>query len=164
MEPNRIGRILGVGARVAGEKLRERTAQARAAESNRPATPSSAAIPRPSSPPQPSARTMPAAPAPSLAEGSRRFARGAGRFGAAMWRPFAHATSLLTLQITGVFFALFAFVFGAHSWQLYRSAGWHDHHLPMYAGFGLLFLWFAISSFWRVRRRQKQPATPKISR
>ncbi|MGA8908594.1 MAG: hypothetical protein WB524_13320, partial [Acidobacteriaceae bacterium] len=76
-------------------------------------------------------------------------------FSSSLLRPFAHATGLLILQITGVFFALFTFVFAVHSWQLYRTAGWRDHHLPMYLAFAVLFAWFAISSFWRANRRQK---------
>ena len=92
----------------------------------------------------------------ALAEGSRRFARGAGRFGASMWKPFAHATGLLGLQITGLLFAFFALGFGAKSWQLYRDTGWRDHHLPLYLGFAALFLWFAVSSFWRASRKQRR--------
>ena len=46
--------------------------------------------------------------------------------------------------------------FALHSWQLYRSAGWRDHHLPLYLTFGVLFAWFAVSSFWRANRKQKR--------
>ena len=91
-----------------------------------------------------------------MAENGRRFARGAGRFSSTLWRPFAHATGVLTLQITGSFFAIFTLVFGVHSWQLYKSAGWHDHHLPIYLGFAFLFAWFTVSSFWRASRKQKR--------
>ncbi len=154
MEPNRIGRLLGIGTRVAAEKLRERTAQATA---NRPAASGGVAAPRAAaSAPQSGSPPVKKPSGAAFAENSRRFARGAGRFGSSLWRPFAHATGLLTLQITGVFFALFAVVFCAHSWQLYKGSGWRDHHLPMYAIFGVLFAWFAVSSFWRARRKQKQ--------
>jgi hypothetical protein len=91
-----------------------------------------------------------------IASGSRRFARGAGRFSASLWHPFAHASGILWLQITGLFFAFFAVGFALHSWQLYRSAGWSDHHLPLYLIFGVLFFWFAVSSFWRANRKQKR--------
>jgi hypothetical protein len=90
-----------------------------------------------------------------MAEGGRRFARGAGRFSASLWKPFAHATGILWLQITGLFFAFFAVGFAAYSWQLWRSTRWHDRHLSLYAAFALLFAWFAVSSFWRANRRQK---------
>jgi hypothetical protein len=91
-----------------------------------------------------------------MAEGSQRFARGAGRFGAALWKPFAHATGVLGLQITGLLFAFFALGFAAKCWQLYRDAGWGDHHLPLYLGFAVLFLWFAASSFWRANRKGRR--------
>jgi hypothetical protein len=159
MEPNRLGRALGIGARVAAEKLRDGTAGAVAAVQR-----SNAAQPAPTAttPPKP---VEPATPsAPSMAEGSRRLARGAGRFGASMWRPFAHATGILTLQITGSFFAIFTLVFAVHSWQLYKSAGWRDHHLPLYAAFAVLFAWFTVSSFWRANRKQKGSGRPRIAR
>ena len=166
MQPNRLGRVLGIGARVAADKLREGTARA-AAAAQRPNPPQPAPVatqPAPAAT-QPAARPQPllpkrsapsAPPAPSVAEGSRRLARGAGRFSASLWRPFAHATGILTLQITGMFFAIFTLVFTVHSWQLYRAAGWRDHHLPLYAVFAALFAWFTISSFWRASRRQKR--------
>lgn len=149
MEPNRLGRALGIGARVAAEKLRDGTAGAAAAVQRSRATQSAPAATAPSEPAEPTPS------APNIAEGSRRFARGAGRFSASMWRPFAHATGILTLQITGSFFAIFTLVFGVHSWQLYKSAGWRDHHLPLYAAFAMLFAWFTVSSFWRASRKQK---------
>lgn len=157
MEPNRIGRILGIGTRVAADKLRERTSQATAGAS--PAAPAPGALPAASAPKRTASTPARAPSAAALADGGRRFARGAGRFSASLWRPFAHATGVLTLQITGVFFALFALVFGAHCWQLYKASRWSDHHLPMYGIFGVLFAWFAVSSFWRANRKQKRPGS-----
>jgi hypothetical protein len=166
MQPNRLGRILGIGARVAADELRKRTAQAASAPSNPAPRPSpSAPTPRPSTASAPSSAASKPSPAPyqpsvppsaSIATGSRRIARGAGRFGASLWHPFAHASGILWLQITGLFFAFFAVGFALHSWQLYRSAGWRDHHLALYIVFGVLFLWFAVSSFWRANRKQKR--------
>jgi hypothetical protein len=149
MQPNRLGRTLGIGARVAAEKLRDGTVRAAAAAER-----SASSYPAPAPPIATSRPPIP--PAPSLAQNGRRLARGAGRFGATLWRPFAHATGVLTLQITGSFFAIFTLVFGVHSWQLYKSVGWRDHHLPLYAGFAILFAWFTVSSFWRASRKQKR--------
>lgn len=152
MGPNRFGRILGVSARVAADKVRERSAQS----SSAPAHQASSA--RPSSPAtaRPAAQRAAIASAAAYADGSRRLARGAGRFGAAIWRPFAHATGVLTLQITGVFFALFTLFFTGHAWQVYKTAGRHDSHFLVYTALAVLFLWFAVSSFWRASRRGKQ--------
>ena len=153
MEPNRLGRALGIGARVAAEKLRDGTAGAAAAVQRSTATQPSPAATHLS---RTLTQSLHPFRAPSIAEGSRRLARGAGRFSASMWRPFAHATGILTLQITGSFFAIFTLVFAVHSWQLYKSAGWRDHHLPLYAAFAVLFAWFTVSSFWRASRKQKR--------
>jgi hypothetical protein len=148
MEPNRVGRILGIGTRVVASKLRDGTAGAAAAVERGRASGAAEAV----------RGAGVASGSADVTEGSRRLARGAGRFSAALWKPFAHATGMLTLQITGLLFAFFALGFGAKSWQLYRESGWRDHHLPLYAGFGMLFLWFAVSSFWRAgQKRRRQP-------
>ena len=162
MEPNRVGRLLGIGARVAAGKLRDGTAGAVAAVERSKAAARTDAVNEPAGMASPGgagqARTAAGGVGPgaaALADGSRRLARGAGRFGGALWKPFAHATGQLTLQITGLLFAFFALGFGAKSWQLYKDTRWGDHHLPMYAGFALLFLWFAVSSFWKAGRKRR---------
>jgi len=163
MEPNRVGRLLGIGTRVAAGKLRDGAVGAAAAVERSKA--SGATVVAASgggsgtgstAEPGKAAQARVAASSAALAEGSRRFARGAGRFRSSLWKPFAHATGLLGLQITGMFFAMFGLGFAAKSWQLYRAMGWRDHHLPMYLAFAALFLWFAVSSFWRASRKQKR--------
>jgi hypothetical protein len=161
MEPNRVGRLLGIGTRVAAGKLRDGTVRAAAAVERTSASGSaggagSGAAGRAEAGVG-SGRGRTVAPASAaLAEGSRRFARGAGRFSSSLLKPFAHATGLLGLQITGLFFAMFALGFGAKCWQLYRATGWRDHYLGMYLGFAALFAWFAVSSFWRASRKQRR--------
>jgi hypothetical protein len=156
MGANRFGRVLGVSARIAAEKLREKAAQT-AAPQPRPAA-SPPPVPRPATVPARSASSGAPPPNASAAEyvaGSRRLARGAGRFGASIWRPFAHASGVLWLQITGVFFGMFTLFFVVHASQVYRSAGWHDRHVIAYCILAILFGWFAVSSFWRAARRQR---------
>lgn len=177
MQPNRLGRVLGVGARVAAKTLKERAEKAAAqppkatqAAASLPATlPIPAAAPSQAAAGPQRASGMPSgaaagsarsaktrrAPAANYAEGGRRLARGAGRFGASLWRPFAHATGVLTLEISGVFFALFTLFFAIHASQIFRRQGWHDLHFIVYAVFGALFAWFAVSSFWRARRKSR---------
>lgn len=146
MQPNRWGRALGIGTRVAAGKLRDGTAQAVAA-AQRSSAAQASATPK-------TAQGIP--PARAYAEGSRRLARGAGRFGSALWRPFAHATGVLTLQITGVFFALFTAFFSLHAWQAAKAAGIHDRHVLIYAAIALLFAWFTVTSFWRAGTKHKR--------
>jgi hypothetical protein len=145
MQPNRLGRVLGIGARVAADKLRERTAQA---ASVAPRTSSSLPVAAPS--PRQNAANA------AYAEGARRLARGSRQAGAAFFRPFAHASGILWNQIVGLFFAIFALFFLSHAWQVFRSAGIHDRHLPIYGAIGLIFAWFTASSFWRARKKQQQ--------
>ena len=120
---------------------------------------------------------MPAAPPPSAADERQRSAarvqkgermgqraRSAGQggkaLGRAVWNPFAHATGVLWLEVTGMFFALFAFLFAQHLWTLraaWRSGPEHAHFL-VYAAFSLLFLYFTLSSFARARGRTRRRA------
>ena len=94
--------------------------------------------------------------------GTRNVARGGRNFGRAVWNPFAHASSILWLEITGMFFAMFALLFAQHLWTIrssYRSGPEHTHFL-MYAGFTTLFLYFALSSFAKARRRTRSGRRP----
>lgn len=145
MQPNRIGRLLGIGTRVAAGKLRDGAAGAAASAQRSAATQAATAPPG----------TRPAARI-DYAEGSRRVARGAGRFGSALVRPFAHATGVLTLQISGVFFALFTAFFALHAFQAFKASGAHDRRALVYVAFALLFAWFTATSFWRARTKQKR--------
>jgi hypothetical protein len=131
---------------VAG-KLRDGTAGAAAAVQRSAASSQASATPASSGAPP---RQV------NYGEGGRRLARGAGRFGSALVRPFAHATGVLTLQITGVFFALFTVFFTLHAWQVFKAAGVHDRHVLVYAAFAVLFAWFTMTSFWRARVKQKR--------
>jgi hypothetical protein len=153
MQPKKLGQVLGISARVAAKTIRERAAQAQAASAaspvKAPATPAAAQV-RAASRDAGAAASQAAAAA---ADGGRRLARGAGRFGAAMVGPFARAGSILALQITGVFFAIFAVFFLSHAWQTVRAAGWHDRHGQVYAGLAVVFVWFTVSSFWRARKK-----------
>ena len=151
MEPNRLGRVLGISARIAAKKIGEASAQAsQKAEqtaASRPSTPAAAQL---------GARQVQArAAARATVDSGRRLARGAGRAGSALFRPFAHAGGILALQVFGVFFAVFAFSFLVHAWQASRITGWHEKHAATFLGVGLVFLWFAVSSFWRAKRKEK---------
>lgn len=186
MEPIRIGRVLGIGARVAGAKLREgaerlgSTPPAAAADAGpgnsaqQPGRPAGAAAAQEMgarvgagvrqaaanfrAAQANAVRAQAAGPGSGTAaeSGTRRLARGATQFGGALVRPFAHATSLLWAQITGIFFALFAVFFVEHAWMVYRAAHGRDRLVFLYGALALLFTWFAVSTFWRVRRKQRR--------
>jgi hypothetical protein len=147
-----VGRALGIGVRVASNMVRQRVAQAAAA----PATPVTAAIPRP---PEPAPPPRPAVP--SLIAGPSKTAtakRGAKAFGQAVMGPFTHAGSILWLEITGLFFALFALFFVQSVYRV-RTAwrqGPEHAHLLLYCVLAVGFGWFSVTSFTRAYRKNKR--------
>lgn len=84
-------------------------------------------------------------------------ARGARKFGEAMWKPFAHASGIIWLQITGLFFSIFAIVFASNTYKLRQnwSAGPGHARFLTYAAVTLVFAYFAFSSFYRASRKQR---------
>jgi hypothetical protein len=87
--------------------------------------------------------------------------RGSRRFGEAMWAPFVRLSGVLWLEITGVFFGIFAlFALGA-MWKL--RGEWHatatnvEGHRSLLGAVAMLvvFGYFCVSSFVRARRRER---------
>jgi predicted Co/Zn/Cd cation transporter (cation efflux family) len=102
----------------------------------------------------------PLRPPKNLVEPARRVGEGTRRFGKAFWGPFAHVSGTLWLEITGLFFALFAVFFGQNAWKT-RAAILHgpEHaHFLLYAAVTLVFVYFCISSFVKATRRSKGTA------
>ena len=147
-----MGRALGIGVRVASNMVRQRVAQAAAA----PPTPVTAAIPRPpepAAPPRPQCQSP--VPGPSKTATAKR---GAKAFGQAVLGPFTHAGSILWLEITGLFFALFALFFVQSVYRV-RTAwrqGPEHAHLLLYCVLAVGFGWFSVSSFIRAYRKNKR--------
>ncbi len=146
MEPNSFGRKVGIGVRVAGRIARERAKQAADRLPEAPRTP----------------KIIP--PMEDLKQRSRNLGQGLGRgsksFGKSFFGPFAHASNVLWLEITGCFFALFAAFFAQNVYQLrsqYLSGAGHQKFL-LYVALTVVFVYFSASSFVRARmkaRRQK---------
>lgn len=130
MNAEKIGRVLGIGVRVAGRVAGERLAGT--AGQNAPPN---------------SARAI-AAPKGSA---TKRLARGAGGF----LRPFARVGGALWLEVTGVFFLLFALAFVRALWQLRADALHGPEHWKFLGSATVvaLFAYLALSSFWRARRK-----------
>jgi hypothetical protein len=131
MKAEKIGRVLGIGARVAGRVAGERIAgpaQGGTAETG-------------------SAKRQETPKAPA----TKRLARGAGGF----LRPFARVGGALWLEVTGVFFLLFALVFVRAMWHL-RASALHGPEQWKFVGSGAIaaaFVYLAVSSFWRARKK-----------
>src|ERR1700761_8044634 len=118
MEPDRVGRKIGVGVRVASGMLRDRAAQ--------------------------TAHSM-QKQAPVYAERAAVAKREGKKFGERIWGPFAHAGGVLWLEVTGCFFALFAVYFGQNAVKLRQQ--WHtgpEHaKFLVYCAITAVFLYFA---------------------
>lgn len=95
--------------------------------------------------------------APVYKERGRRLGDGSRRFGLSIWRPFAHASRMLWLEITGLFFALFTLFFAGNLWKL--RANWQSgpghHRFLLYAVITLVFAYFTVSSFIRAARHTR---------
>ena len=140
MEPNRFGRKLGVGVRVGSGLIRDRVSQA--AHSMQQEAPAA----------QPQAVYVQRG-----AERGRAVATGARNFGKSVWGPFAHAGGVLWLEVTGLFFALFGLFFAQNAYKLrhaWNSGAEHSRFL-IYVVVTLVFFYFAFTSFYRARKREK---------
>ena len=138
MRPERLGRALGIGVRLARQRIL-------------PVTPPPTTAERRAA----SARRIRRGEA--LGQTVRRGTEGGKRLGRAVWNPFASASSTLWHEISGMFFALFALFFAQHLWLV--RADWkigprHGDFL-VYALLSVLFLYFAVSSFQRARKRSR---------
>ena len=165
MEPRKVGRTLGIGVRVASNMLRERVERAAAAHST-PATAGVSSSPNPAS----AANRRPmAAPAPGPGRPARASSpataakRGARAFGQALWGPFTHAGSILWLEITGLFFALFALFFAQSVYRVHTAwrQGPEHTHLLLYGAVAVAFAWFSVSSFARAYRKSKRGSSAR---
>jgi hypothetical protein len=148
MEPKKVGRVLGIGVRVASNMVRQRVAEAAAA----PPAPVATPIPRPTEPAPPPRPTIPGPSKTAIAK------RGAKAFGQAILGPFTHAGSILWLEITGLFFALFALFFVQSVYRV-RTAwrqGPEHAHLLLYCLLAVGFGWFSVSSFTRAYRKNQR--------
>jgi hypothetical protein len=140
MKPQSIGRILGIGLRVAGRVAGERLSAHAQAAANAPVR-------------QPDAYSPAQSRAAGQAAGqaTKGIARGVGGF----LRPFGRVGGILWLEVTGVFFLLFAVVFGSAAWRNRPGTlyGPFDRAFAVSAGAMLVFLYLSVSSFLRARKK-----------
>ncbi|HVZ83876.1 MAG TPA: hypothetical protein VG893_09385 [Terracidiphilus sp.] len=129
MKPETIGRVFGTGMRVAG-----RMAAQRLAASGAPAQPS-----------QPRAASGSGG---SLGQGVRRGAAG-------FFKPIGRASSIVWLQVTGVFFFLPVLVFAPTVWRTRMSYAHGPDHRAFLASAIVVavFFYLGVTSFWRARKK-----------
>ncbi len=182
MDSVRFGRALGIGARLAAKTAaRTLVTAADAAAAPNPSSSTRTSKP-PSSAPASTPRTAPTAnsagtrPAPAsnvtaraartvdgVRSTSAGIARGSRRFGEAVWGPVAKLSGVLWLELTGVFFGLFALSAGVAAWKLRAAihpstANPEAHsHLLLALAITALFSYFCLTSFLRANRRGRRP-------
>lgn len=143
MRPETVGRVLGIGLRVAGRVAGQRIGNASAPS---PASNNSAS--------QAQNLTRDA-----VAEGRRvggGLLKGVGGF----LRPFTRVGGILWLEVTGVFFLLPVVVFTPTLWRTRASwASGPDHRTFVSSAIVVVvFFYLGVSSFWRARRRSAAQA------
>lgn len=188
MDAVRFGRALGSGARQAAKTVVTAVDAARAENPSKPKQDTAgvkvpppahaalvAATARPeatthasSTPPSSVPAAIPAASQGAAAiaargvEQARGVRRGWGRFRDSAVEPFIRLSGVLWLEITGVFFGIFAVSAAAAAWRL--RAQWHPaiadpHAHRSLIGAAIIFVlfgYFSVSSFVRARRRERR--------
>ncbi len=176
MEPNSFGKKLGIGVRVAGRIARDRATEAKQKAEQQTASQNTTVRANADN----SARPRPEVITPAMQEAMRQRAaqvaqqgrnlgqgigRGSRNFGQSFFRPFAHASSVLWLEITGCFFALFAAFFGQNVYHLRAQyAGGPAHRtFELYCFLTAVFVYFSASSFLRARVRSRRQSADRQS-
>jgi len=159
MEAETAGRKLGIGLRLAARAVQQRAAEATAATNS-------------SSPPSNyKAPSSNAASSGSHAVSQAKFtakavAQGTKRFGEALWGPMAHTGGVLWLEITGLFFGMFAAYFGQSAYRMRHdyAAGPEHMHFLIYSALTVVFAWFTFSSFYKARQKEKKNRARRATR
>ena len=144
VRPESIGRVLGIGLRVAGrlagQAIMGEGQQSAAATLNAQEGPPTQA----EAPPKAAARGRVAG------QTTRGVAQGLSGF----FKPFRSVGGKIWLEVTGVFFLLPVLVFSPVLWR--TRASWQhgpDHHTFLASAvLVVVFLYLGVSSFWRARK------------
>ncbi len=169
MDSVRFGRALGFGTRLAAKTL---ITAVDAATSPNPSSPAArngaspaSSTASPQTPPILAARQAGATAARSAQQvqvTTRGLAHGSRRFVQAVWTPVVKLSGVLWLELTGVFFGIFAFSAAIGAWRLrdnlHRTPANADahSHLLLALGIAVVFAYFCGSSFVRANRRSRR--------
>jgi hypothetical protein len=84
-----------------------------------------------------------------------RTAKGVARGVGGFLRPFRRVGGILWLEMTGAFFFLFVLYFAQALWRIRASWAQGENHpkIVVFAAMLAAFLYLSVSSFWRARRR-----------
>jgi hypothetical protein len=149
MKPEHIGRVLGIGVRVAGRIAGQRVGPMATAAPGKQQVQASAQV-----------RATADRASEAAAQASRVAAqtgRGVAQGVGGLLRPFRRVGGILWLEITGAFFLLPVVVFAPNVWRTRASWAAGPDHRTFLASVVVvtLFLYLGVSSFWRARRRSR---------
>lgn len=166
MDSVRFGRALGFGARAAARTL------VTAVDAATSPNPSAAPQPRTASPEAANASRIKSTgvragqqavqAGAQVKQTGQGLKQGGKRFGEAVWGPFVKLSGVLWLEVTGVFFALFAVFAGGGAWKmrgdLHDAGVNHDAHIHFLLAvlMAAVFGYFCVSSFVKASRRGKR--------
>ena len=172
MDSVRFGRALGFGARAAAKTL---VTAVDAATSPNPSAKAAAGAGegQPTSPTAPSTESRATASGARVGQQAARttaqvrqtgqgLKQGGKRFGGAVWGPFVKLSGVLWLEVTGLFFGIFAVFAGGGAWKSrgdLRDVGVnHDAHVHflLTVAMAAIFGYFCVSSFVKASRRGKR--------
>jgi hypothetical protein len=179
MDSVRFGRVLGIGARLAAKTMVSAVDAATAPNPSAGAKAKESAAALGSTPASGStASGSTAASGKGKASGGRLgeqavrttaqvrqtgrgLKEGGRRFGEAVWGPFVKLSGALWLELTGVFFGIFAVFASVNAWKmraaLHETAGGRDAHVRLLiaAAMAVVFGYFCVSSFVKANRRSR---------
>jgi hypothetical protein len=168
MDSVRFGRALGIGARAAAKTL---VTAVDAAKAPNPSAPAPVGTSANAGAPSTVGKTDAATTGARLGQQAARTTsqvrqtgkgvkEGSKRFGQAVWGPFVKLSGVLWLELTGVFFGIFAVFATVGAWKMLgewrrQTAVNHDAtmHLIGTAAMAVVFGYFCVSSFARAGRR-----------
>jgi hypothetical protein len=166
MDSVRFGRALGVGARAAAKTLVTAVDAATAPNPSASATASSAGAPGAAAGKTEGSGVRLAEQATRTTAQVRQTGRGlkegSRQFRKAAWGPVVKLSGVLWLELTGVFFGIFAIFAANGAWKmrgaLHEAAGNHDAYVRFVLSVAMaaIFGYFCVSSFVRANRRGKR--------
>lgn len=185
MDTVKLGRVLGFGARQAmktlvtavdaatAENPSSRSTNAGPGSGTQEVRRASGVVPKTTGTGNYATRTPPDTPARKAAHATAKtvgqvrevnqgLRRGGKRFGEAVWGPFVRLSGVLWLEVSGVFFGIFALMALGYLWKL-RGA-WHSGAANASTNRSMLgavimlalFGYFSVSSFVRARQRERR--------
>jgi hypothetical protein len=169
MDRVRFGRALGYGARHAAKTLLQAADAATKPSAKRPASGVTAAQAgagqaRPVAGQAQASQAQAARVAERVAQTQRTVTatkQHAGKLGRSVWTPVARFSSVVWLQVTGLFFALIAMFLAQGAWK--ERAAWHlplgSHAATKFYVLSVAFMafaYFAVSNFVRAYLRERK--------